>query len=57
MASVVNGVRTRSVHEDNLEVAAGIEPRDCAWCSTWFEDISDLLAHVDTEHLDDKAAA
>jgi hypothetical protein len=49
-----------TVHEDNLDEAAGPQPGanlDCAWCGTWFEDISDLLGHVDTEHLDGTVAA
>jgi hypothetical protein len=59
MASVVNGYVT-AVNEDNLDPMAATESSsslDCAWCGSCFEDISDLLGHVDTEHLDDKAAA
>jgi hypothetical protein len=59
MTMTTNGYGA-SVPEDNEDEvaspAAGAS-LDCAWCGCWFEDISDLLGHVDTEHLGDDVAA
>jgi len=48
-----------SVGEDNEDEVAGAScaTLDCAWCGCWFEDISDLLGHVDTDHLGDHVPA
>jgi hypothetical protein len=48
------------VPEDNEDEVAGSASGaslDCAWCGRWLEDISDLLGHVDTEHLGHHVAA
>jgi hypothetical protein len=34
----------------------GLASLDCAWCSRWFNNVVDLLDHVDQDHLSDAPA-